>query len=563
VAIFGLALAACTGTIGDGQRDREPNAPNQAGGRPNPPTEVDDRPTLGGTKPLACDPAGEHAPPLARAWRLTRTQYDNTVADLLGDDTRPAASFLPEPGVNGFSNNAFALRVRDQDAGIFRSAAQALAAATVEKRLSKVFPCDAARLTDATCAGTFVTSFGKRAFRRPLSGEELTRYRALYDLAALREPRLGPQAVIEAMLQSPHFLYRTEVGSEIKSGGASGGRARLDAYELASMLSYTLLDSMPDAQLFQAADDGRLATTADIERQVRRLWLERPARPALAAFFLQLAEYEALEARDKDPGVFPGFEMLKPDLRQETDLFVQDVLFEAGATLPTLLTAEYSFMNAAVAKVYGATVAGSAFLKTPTEKGRRAGLLTQPGLLAVLAKDVRTSPVDRGRFVRERLLCEVLEEPPAGVDLSVAPAPPGETGRQQLLRLTAAPQCRGCHGLLNPLGFGFEAFDAIGQWRADDNGSPIDDTGEWTAARSGNQVFRGVPELAGLLSASDQVHECFALQQFRYVFGRAETAADTCAVKGALDRFKAADLDLRELLVALLTSDAALFRNQF
>lgn len=559
-----FVLAGLVGCSG-GEVGKMPGEPDEAGGGENgaggaggagPPSKPTEEPNFDPRSGLTCDPKLSKAP-APRIWRLTSKQLANTMTQVLGTPVALPAEFFKAAATTGFSNGAFDLRVRETEAGQLRSLVQAQAKSAVEARFDEIFPCGEAKAKDANCVDAFVESFGEKAFRRPLEAAETERFRALYDAGVALGPRLGVRAVVEAMLQSPKFLFRTELGE------GSSGKQRLSPYEIASALAYQLTNAPPDEALLRAAKDGDLDEDEGVKQQAKRLLDEHPdARGAVAEFFLQLMEYENLATADRDPELFPDWEGVRNDLEEETRLFVEDVVFQGGGKLDTLLTAPYTFMNGNVAKLYGANVTGAAFKKQSLNDQQRAGLLTQAGLMAQLAVFERTSPVNRGRWVRERLLCQVVPDPPPDVDQTVPDLAEGLTRRQQLEEKTKPTACANCHALMNDLGFGLENLDAVGRWRTEENGKPVDARGELTDTRDANGAFEGPVQLARKLAGSAQVRECLTVQMARYHFGRFESEADGCVLKSAHEAFAEAGFDVRTLALSLVTSEAFLYRQK-
>lgn len=542
-----LLLTACNGVI-------EGTA---AGTGPG--TEPPGQEPLGGLEPVVCDPAKSQVQN-HRVWRLTREQYDNTVAELLGTTQRLAAARLPREFASaGFTNSADQLRVRDTEAVQLNIIARQLAEETVAQRLSQVFPCAESELLDAECKTRFVTEFGARAFRRALSEAEQERYLHLYDVAGGKQDgKLAVTAVLEAMLQSPHFLFRAEL-TDGKLG--SNGWARLTLDEVATSLAYLLTNAPPDAELLAAVGDGSLAEPAELERQARRLIQLPSARSALIGFLEQLFEYNYLPEITKNAELFPLFAAAHPDMAEEGRRFFEHVAFESAGTLQELLTSTETFVTPALAALYGVEGNGTGFSKVTLDASQRAGALTLSGVLAHLAVDNRTSPVARGEFVRKRLLCQTIADPPAGVDITVPELDPGMTGRAALDARTSGSPCKECHSLMNPVGFGFESLDSIGAYRTHDNEVLVDDSGELTNTRDADGPFQGPVELARRLAESEQVSECFAIQAFRYGAGRADNQGDACAVADLVERFSGAQYDLRELLVGLVLADTFTYRR--
>lgn len=502
--------------------------------------------------------------------RLTRVEYNNTIYQLLGDTSRPADRFPPDEEAGGFDNQAAVLVVSPLLAEHYLSAAEALAAANTPTLMSQLPACQGSKFDAAACeadALTFIHGFGKHAYRRPLTEDE-----ALAHLEVFRQgttlgdeassPSTGVEMVVQVMLQSPHFLYRVEFGA---SAPEAGDVVALTSYEIASRLSYLLWNTMPDAALFEAADSDQLLTSAQIEAQARRMLDAPRAREAVKNFHRQWLHLDDIQPRisanGKNLDIYPDYYAGLPMLwQQETEAFIDHAVFEQDANLETLLTAPYTLMNAELADFYGVSgPTGLEFVRVDLDPGRYAGFLTHAGLLALLAKPDRSSPIHRGKFVREFLLCQVPPPPP-----DVVPEAPSvdesQTTREQFGQHSKDPLCQGCHQMMDPIGFGFEHFDGVGRYRETEWDLPIDVSGELLATDV-DGPYDGVVELAAKLASSDQVKACVATQWFRFGYGRAETAADACSMAGIQSAFAAADYDIKELIVALTLTDAFRYRH--
>jgi hypothetical protein len=223
------------------------------------------------------------------------------------------------------------------------------------------------------------------------------------------------------------------------------------------------------------------------------------------------------------------------------------------------LTASYSFVNADLAALYGVDGPSSAgaFEQVDQDATQRAGILTQASLLTAFASSDESSPVKRGKLVRVRILCQDLPDPPANIPDLPAPAP-GVSTRERFAMHTSNPACSGCHGLIDGLGFGLEAYDGMGGFRTQDQGVDVDDSGEITATRDIDGPYMGGPELAQKLASSAEVRDCAPTQWLRFALGRREDDDDTCSLVELQDAFAASGGDLRELLVALTQTDAFL-----
>jgi len=515
--------------------------------------------TDGGTRPSSPSLSDERCetvrPGLRLLRRLTPAEYDHTVRDLLGTQARYGERFASDPVVDGFDNNAASLQVSPLLAEQLRVAAEALATeATTPTAIGRIVPCTPTSATDLVCARRFVESFGLRAFRRPLAPEEVTRYTNLHQSIAVGEGFAeGVEAVVTAMLQSPHFLYRTELGVATPSGYA------LTPWEIASELSYLITGTMPDAALFEAARTGALTTPAQIEAQARRLLGTPAAREALRRFVAQWLDVDRLASVPKDAGTFPSFTAaVRSSLRGEFDRYVDAVLAHPGATLPELLTSGFTFVDATLATFYGLSPTGvpdaQGFRRIDLLPRQRIGVLTLGAVQATHARPNASSPVHRGRLVRERLLCQPLPPPPPGVDAQPPDPDPRRSVREQYAMHSSVRPCVDCHRLIDPIGFAFEFFDGVGRHRTMDAGQTIDGRGEIVGSRSSDRMVRDVRELVTHLAASPEVHDCFARQLFQYAYASRPTEQTACALGEVQARFRASRLSLDELLRALVRS---------
>lgn len=495
--------------------------------------------------------------------RMTRFEYNNAVRDLLGDTTRPADSFVAEEEALGFNNQATALGVTQLLAEQYMEASEGIAARAA-KDWKKVLPCDPVKTGEDVCAAQFILAFGKKAFRRPLEVAESARLNQLFAWGRQKyDFSTGLQLVIQAALQSPRFLYRVEMGMPDPVKDQAEVTA-LDSWEVATRLSFLIWSSIPDEELFAAAEADALGDAAAIEKQARRMLEDPRARDAVANFHAQWLGLSRIDTLNKDAAVYPTYTpSLRPLWEKETLSFLDHVVFDdAKGDVKTMLTAPYSMMNAELAAFYGVTgPTGPEFEAVTLDPKQRAGLLTQASLLAVNAKPNQSSPIHRGKFVRERLLCQPLPPPPNDINIQPPEVDPTATTRDKFSQHSSDPYCAGCHKLMDPIGFGFEHYDGIGQWRAEDHGLPVDATGALTGTRDSDGAFDGAVELAARLGESDEVRQCVATQWFRFGYGHGEEKADTCAMAQLQDAFKAADYNVKELLVALTRTDAFRYRN--
>lgn len=370
-----------------------------------------------------CDATTLPDPGPALIRRLSRIEYDHTARDLLGEDTDIAMGFAREEEMLGFDNNARALQVGALHAEQFMGAAETLATQAAQ-RLDALLPCDPEVVGERECALAFIDVFGRRAWRRPLTPDELARLAVVYDEAWAMDAAPfadGVTLVLEALLQSPNFLYRVEVGTPHPT---RPGIQVLDGYEVASRLSYLLWQSMPDDLLFDAASRDALKTPADLEAQAWRMLDDPRAREGLWSFFEQWLRLDEVAGLEKDLRDFPFFNGdLKDMLHEESRRFIEAVVWEPDLDMRDFFAGSFTFLNDRLAWLYGIDgVEGPEFRRVELDPAQRAGVLTQGALMAVTAKSRITSPVRRGVFLREQILCHALPPPPPNVPV-IAPDP--------------------------------------------------------------------------------------------------------------------------------------------
>jgi hypothetical protein len=495
--------------------------------------------------------------------RLTKTEYNHTVRDLLGDDSRPADRFPPEEETLGFDNNASGRGVSQVHIEQYMDAAEHLVRDAMRRRRDQIIPCDINVVDETICAEQTISRFGRRAYRRPLSEREVERYMSYYQELRPDEGFDGAIVIVlEVILQSPHFLYRTEFGRPDEDGD---GVVMLTPYELASRLSFFLWGSVPDDRLLAAAEVGLLDTPEGIAAEARRMLESPKAREAAQHFHLQWLHLKKLPNVFKDPGVFPEFtEELRDLLGKETKAFVDHVIFEGEGDLTTLLSANYTFLNSTLAAFYGLPAEGTAedtWQKFVLPADQRAGVITQGSMMATLAKFNQTSPVMRGHFLREQILCQFIAPPPADINITPPDLDPNLTTRERFRQHNDDPACAGCHAKMDPIGLPFENFDPLGRWRTHEGELPIDATGELKFTRDANGPVGDGIELVHRLARSDEVRQCYATQWFRYAHGRDVAWDDACHLHDLMKAFRASGWNIKELLVALTQTEAFRFRR--
>jgi len=506
--------------------------------------------------------AGGHDAPVVPLRRLTRQEYVNAARDLLG--AVASADDIPaDENVGPFASNTVT-SVTDLSTEQYLESAEALSTAAVATpaALGALVACDRVAMGDAACASAFIDRVGARAFRRPLAADEKARYVGVYTNAVAAGAFAdGIRLVVEALLQSPNFLYHVEMDA---TPPPAGTLVALDAYELASRLSFFLWMSVPDDTLMVAAAAGTLTDPATLRAQVDRMLADARAHDAIATFHTQWLDLGKLPSTTKDPTLFPTFTpALRDAMQAETVAFVDDVLRAGDGRLETLLTAPYSILDGPLFELYGvARPAGTTGpVHVDLDPTKRAGLLTQASFLATHAHENQTSPVERGVAIIRNVLCVALPDPPANVNNAPPAVMPGATTRERFAAHESDASCAACHKMIDGIGLGFEAYDAMGAFRTMDGATPIDATGTILAAPEINGPFDGAVELAQKLAGTQQVQQCVARQWFRFALGRLEGATDGCSLQGMFDAFEASHHDVRQLLAAIATSDAFRYRK--
>ncbi|WP_437998458.1 DUF1592 domain-containing protein [Sorangium sp. So ce185] len=474
-------------------------------------------------QPTACEPNMVSGRRVLR--RLSRVEFDRTVADLLGVDT--TGYILPtDANVEGFDNNADALLYAGADVQLMRDAAEDIAA-KVAAAPGSLVPCPIETGDDA-CATEFFEGFGRRAFRRPLTQEDRSRYMELYRGVKADEGFAGGvQAMIAAVLQSPYFLYRPELGV-----AAQDGTYQLLPHEIASQLSYMIWSSMPDDELLSKAESGELATPAAISAEVDRMMQDPRADAGVLRFFRTWLQLSAKPS--KDMTAYPEYtEEIRQAIEKETAAFVHHLLQDGSGSLGEMYTANYSYVTPELASFYGLPAPGGAADQYGTTRvdltgSNRMGILTLGSVLSTHAHAGESSPVHRGKFVREQLLCQPLPPPPAGLDVKPPQPDPTKSTRERFFEHSNNEACGSCHSLIDGIGFGFEHFDGVGRYRDTDDGHPVDASGNIVGAEGTSGPFDGTGELAQKLAESPDAQACFTLQWLRFGFGAMDQAELSC-----------------------------------
>ncbi|HWA71136.1 MAG TPA: DUF1592 domain-containing protein [Polyangiaceae bacterium] len=495
--------------------------------------------------------------------RLTRIEYANSVKSLLGVDPAPADALPADEVTDGFSNNAEVLTVSPLHAEKYVLVSEALAKAAVTD-LARLTACDAVARGEQDCALDFARRLGRRAFRRPTTPEDeqflMTQYSAGRVGGSYAE---GIEVMIRAALQSPHFLYKLET---LTPADSASRLVPLNQFELATRLSYLIWASGPDDALLDAAQRGELASKQQIASRARSMLQDPQARTAIADFYGQWVGASRLAITTKSPTQFPSFTPAVRDaMAQELPAFISYLLWTGDHKFSTLLTSQVGFVNAALAPSYGLTATGTALsMVTLPASQARSGILTQAGLLSALAHPDQTSPVLRGKFIRSKFLCQPPPPPPDNADITPPELSEGATARVRFsAHMNSGAGCNACHRFMDPIGFAFENFDAVGRFRTQESNQPIDASGEVVGATDASLggKFTGVRELAEKLAQSSQAQNCLVAQWFRFASGRSDDQSDSCSIATLQDTFSRSSGDLVELVVGMTQVDSFLFRS--
>lgn len=549
--VFGAAaLAGCHGQVATddpGEPGGNPGGTAGAGGAGADPMMMPGKPPTMVSLAACEKPLAERLQP-ARLLRLTRSEYTNSVKLIFGD-YRPQSG-LPVDGktqVGRFISNAEG-SVTDQALSQYQVIAEELSGlmtATAGRLTGLLGTCT--QQTDA-CARALIQTKGRLAFRRPLAPAEVDDYMNKVYLPAKAVGAFagGVRAIVETLLQSPNFLYRAEIGVPDPSAGAD--IRRLEGFELASKLAFTLWGAPPDDALLAAAEGGRLATPQQIEAEARRLLAHENAKPMLHSFHEQVFELDHSVTSVKMGAPFKYYEenVKATGLQlQETALFVDDVVWSGNGNIDSLLTARYSFINPALAIVYGLPAPPSGLMtKVDVSAQPRAGILTQASYLAGHAGVNESSVVQRGLTVRRQLLCLPLSPPPPGVDMDFT------------IDRTRAPACMGCHTRIDFIGQTMENFNAVGAYRTTIGvaAKPVDAHGQLLDV-NGDVKVHGAVELAQQVVAAPEYRACMTTQWFRFAAGRDDVATDECDAARLQQTLQQKSGDVRELIVALALQD--------
>jgi hypothetical protein len=498
----------------------------------------------------------------APTWRLTNAEYSNSIRDLTGV---PVSAAL-DPDSSSDGGFAVGGQASDNSVRTYHSATITIAANAVSAtNLPKLVPCSATGTPGAACAGTFIDAFAPKAFRRPLDADQRTALLGVYTTISGKYGfTVGIQAVLEAIFQSPYFLYHLELEEQAKGGT----KVAVTNYSMASRLSYLLWATTPDDALLAKAAANTLTTPDQIKAEATRM-LADPTRavPGLRNFYEQWMRITDLPPSKTAPFATIYTPALAASIRASFDAQMDDALWADTGAVTALLTSRQAYVDQTLAPIFGIkNITGNTLQKVTLDPAQRAGILTHPALMAIFATENGSHPIKRGVFMWDKLLCQPLPDPPANVPPFVAPGP-GVSVRTQFETLTKDPaNCQPCHKRINPVGFLFENYDTIGQYRTvDDNGQPVNSTVTivGTGDTAIDQPTTGFTQLADRLGADDaSVAKCMVNQLYRYTAKRreADTGADDKALESLTSTFMSSNQNVKSVLLALTQSEIFLNR---
>lgn len=496
---------------------------------------------------ISCDPTQPVRGP--RQMRLlTNIEYQSTVRDLVGLTDDVAGDFPKEIKHHGIDSLADTRKVTEAHAEAYYRAAGKVAAKVRADR-TRFAACTAGE-PEIDCITRFIRSFGKRAFRGPLTTGEVEGLRQVFGSAKQDGGSFDEalELTVQAMLIAPRFLYRYELGQE------TADAFELDPYEIAQALSYLYWGTMPDTRLFELADSGDLRKPEVMRAEAARLFNDPRAREVTGRFVVSWLGSDAILAVNKDNELHPEFDSaLRSSLLRETREFFNDVVFARSGRFSDLFLSQQTFGDSRVASLYGSeSVAGRIEVNT----SERRGLLGHASVLATYADADQTAPIKRGVFVLERLLCQEMPPPPAALMVKPPPRDPNASTRERFAAHSQNPACASCHKRIDGAGFGFEDMDEVGRYRTQQVGKPVDASGMLYTYDGKQQAFNGTAELSELIAKSSEAEMCFVKQLYRRTSGRLETQADACVIESLHQRLTDPNTTLKDVMLAIPEQEA-------
>jgi len=545
--------AACTAEI-DGSMGQHGSGASPGGSTPGGGSGT---PTPGAPGELSL-PGGDA--PVARMHKLTASEFANSVHDLLGSDA-PLGPVEPDSIVGGFSAiGASTVAMSPAGVGLYETATGAATdyAFSDATRAGKVLSCVPQGTSDSACITKALSAFGRRAFRRPLTDAEVTRFSTLVTTignGASSNVLIGMRHAVWAVLQSPSFLYRVELGV---ASPADGGALKYTSWEMASRLAGVLWNSVPDDTLLDAAAQDSLSGADAVRAQAQRMLAAPQAQRAVTSFGDELYGLQLLDEATKDPTLFPTFtDAIRGDMRQELEQRIDDMVLTSKGDFLSLYDSRSTFVNKELAAYYGlpaVTADGFQRVDLPSDSPR-AGLLGAGAILVAYGLPQRNSPTARGKFVASAFLCKDVPPPPPNVPQLPAMTDATATMRERMTVHRASASCASCHAIMDPIGFGMDDFDSAGLHRTTENGKPVDATGTLDDGAS----FDGLAQLGTALRKDPIAGACFVSKVYANALGRIAIDLDEPAVSALAKQFATSGNHADELLLDVLSSNSFRF----
>jgi hypothetical protein len=513
------------------------------------------RPVDDAVAPGEIPPTPSLTPAASALRRLSYAQYASIVHDVLGEDIVVPPRNVLEPDVDDsgyLAIDSSSVTISRRGVAQYETAAYQIAHAALDAtHRTTLVPCAPAAADDATCTRTVLSALGLRLYRRPMTTDELDAAVTVSTGAgaALGDFYQGLEFGIALLLQSPSFLFREELGTDDPT---HPGQRTYVGYEMASRLSFFLWNTAPDAALLDDAANGRLDTAEGVRAVAERMLADPRAEGGVRELATEWLGLAALDDLEKDSTVFTEISPdVGPSAREET-LRVVTHVFESDMDARDLMTTRDTFVNRKLASLYRVRAPREDWgLVTFPATSPRAGILGHVSILAQYAHPIATSPTLRGKFVRERLLCERVPAPPVGVNTAIpAPSADAPTLRDRLLAHQQVEYCGACHRPLDDVGLGLEAFDALGRYRDVENGVPVDASGELDGVR-----FQDARALGEILHDDPRFAQCMVRQVYRVGSGHFETDGEDGTIRTLYVDFANHQYSLRHLMLEMVVSD--------
>jgi hypothetical protein len=503
--------------------------------------------------PLICDDVRSVEAPIKR---LTAAQFENMVRDLFQGFVAIDTDFPVAPGLgsSGFSTDPEANPATERAVEAQLEAAEQIAIGVVGA-LELLLPC-ARDSRGEDCALEFVETYAGRAMRRPVTSEVRSELLSAFRLGAGESFDDGMATLVTHLFLRPEVTFVLEHGASQKDGAL-----RLTSHEVAARLSLLFFDSVPDRELWDAAESGALEDENEIAAQAERMLQSPRARAGLGRFVREWAQVAPIDPAEKDASVYPAFDAaLARSMEEELVRFSVDV-FQNGS-IHDFYASPKTMVDATMASFYGVDAPASGWREARPDPQNRLGVLGRPALLASFASAREGSYIHRGKFVLQQALCQPIPAPPLDA-LSLNPEFPDDASNREMSMIRRSiPACAGCHERLDGIGLAFDEFGAIGEHRTvDSRGNPVDTSGQLLAGVDIAGNFDGVAQLSANLSVSEDARACMSAQWFRFAFSRRESGQDLCAVQDIDVAFRDADGDFASLVTALARTDAFRMRR--